>query len=634
MSRWSYLLAIPLALGPVAPGVFAQQASPAQTAPAQTQPAAPAFTQAELEQILAPIALYPDDLLTQILVASTYPLEVVMANRWLAQPGNMDLKGDALLKALDGQDWDASVKSLVPFPTVLKMMSDQLDWTQKLGDAFLAQQSNVFAAVQALRGRAQATGTLQSNTQQIVTQDVSAIVIQPAQADTVYVPAYNPTVVYGTWPYPSYPPAYYPPPAGYYLGSALATGLAFGTGVAITGALWGWGRPNWGAGNVNVNVNRFNSINANSVNANRLSNRAVSSNTWQHNADHRRGVGYTNPQVRQQYRPNSAGNAATRDALPRAYYVGDDGLGAGRAAHRRRREYCQTPQGQRGRLAQPARKSGETHRDRTRRLAQPARQCGQRIEAKRWRRRLEFPGQTGEHVTAQSGWGGQCASQAAERPAAERRTRRPCVQRRGPRSGDTRSVSAGSCQPCRGSSRRWRGSRWRWRSCGWWSSQRRTSLMQPRFFKSWFGAILLALPLLAAAPRGAMSEQFASPDAAVDSLVATVRADDVAQLRNLFGEAGLRDVSAGDPVANETQREKFIAAYNAKHAIDVKGGTATLSIGADDWPFPIPLKHEAQGWSFDVAAGREEILESPHRRRRTVYTAGHARLCRCAERIF
>ena len=88
-----------------------------------------------------------------------------------------------------------------------------------------------------------------------------------------------------------------------------------------------------------------------------------------------------------------------------------------------------------------------------------------------------------------------------------------------------------------------------------------------------------------------------------------MRAHDVAQLRNLFGEAGLRDVSAGDPVANETQREKFIAAYNAKHAIDVKGGTATLSIGADDWPFPIPLKHEAQGWSFDVAAGREEILD-------------------------
>ena len=207
------------------------------------------------------------------------------------------------------------MKSLVPFPAVLKTMSDQLDWTQKLGDSFLAQESEVFAAVQALRGRAQSAGTLKSTEQQTVTQDASAIVIAPAQANTVYVPAYNPTVAYGAWPYPSYPPVYYPPPAGYYLGTALATGLAFGAGVAITGALWGWGRPNWGADSVNVNVNRFNSINANSINANRFSNRTFSSNTWQHNADHRRGVGYTNAQVRQQYRPNSAGNPGARDTF-------------------------------------------------------------------------------------------------------------------------------------------------------------------------------------------------------------------------------------------------------------------------------------------------------------------------------
>jgi hypothetical protein len=299
LTRWTYLLAVPLALIPVAPmGAFAQQSPPAQAEPAATE-----FTQAELEQILAPIALYPDDLLTQVLAASTYPLEVVMASRWTDQPGNKDLTGDALIKALDTQDWDPSVKSLVPFPSVLKTMSDQLDWTQKLGDAFLAQEAAVLAAVQALRARAQSAGTLQTNTQQIVTQP-----------STVYVPAYNPTVVYGTWPYPTYPPPYYPPPPGYYVGTALATGLAFGAGIAITGALWGWGRPNWGAGNVNVNVNRFNSINANSVNANRISNRNMNSSTWQHNADHRRGVGYTNSQVRQQYRPNAAGNAASREA--------------------------------------------------------------------------------------------------------------------------------------------------------------------------------------------------------------------------------------------------------------------------------------------------------------------------------
>ncbi|MGD0102713.1 MAG: DUF2950 domain-containing protein [Rhodopila sp.] len=133
--------------------------------------------------------------------------------------------------------------------------------------------------------------------------------------------------------------------------------------------------------------------------------------------------------------------------------------------------------------------------------------------------------------------------------------------------------------------------------------------MYARSFRSWLTPILVALPVLAAAPPGDSPERFASPDAAIDTLVAAVRAGNVAQLRLLFGEAGLRDVSAGDPVANEAQRQKFVAAYDAKHAIDVKGDAATLSIGADDWPFAIPLKHASQGWTFDVAAGREEILD-------------------------
>lgn len=134
-------------------------------------------------------------------------------------------------------------------------------------------------------------------------------------------------------------------------------------------------------------------------------------------------------------------------------------------------------------------------------------------------------------------------------------------------------------------------------------------MMHSRSFRPWLGTVLLALPLLGAAPASDTLQHFASPDAAVDALVAAVRADDVVHLRALFGKAGLQDVSAGDPVANEAQRQKFVAAYDAKHAIDVKGDRATLSIGADDWPFPIPLDHAAQGWSFDVAAGREEILD-------------------------
>ena len=168
------------------------------------------FKQEELDQMIAPIALYPDSLLTQILMASTYPLEVVQADRWAKQ--NKDMKGDALAKALEAQPWDPSVKSLVNFPQVLAMMSEKLDWTQKLGDAFLAQQKDVMGTVQKLRAKAQAAGNLKTTKEQVVKVEKEVIIIEPANPQVVYVPTYNPTVVYGAWPYPAYPPTpYYPP---------------------------------------------------------------------------------------------------------------------------------------------------------------------------------------------------------------------------------------------------------------------------------------------------------------------------------------------------------------------------------------------------------------------------------------
>jgi hypothetical protein len=227
----------------VPPSVFAQDAS-----------GKPAFKQEELEQLLAPIALYPDSLLTQILMASTYPLELVQADRWAKK--NKDMKGDALAKALEAQPWDPSVKSLVNFPQVLQMMSEKLDLTQKLGDAFLAQQKDVMATVQKLRAKAQAAGNLKTTKEQVVKVEKEVIIIESPSPQVVYVPSYNPTVVYGTWAYPAYPPApYYPP--GY--GAA-----AFATGVAV-GAAWGyaWGHSNWNNGSVNVNVNQNANINSN-----------------------------------------------------------------------------------------------------------------------------------------------------------------------------------------------------------------------------------------------------------------------------------------------------------------------------------------------------------------------------------
>lgn len=274
-----------------------------QAAVVQAQaPAAPAAVQSqqllkpeELDQLVAPIALYPDALLAEILMASTYPLEVVQADRWAV--ANKALKGDQLKAATDQQGWDDSVKSLVATPSVLAMMSEKLDWTQKLGDAVLAQQPDVMDAVQRLRAKAQANNKLTSTKEQKVTvtqQDSRpVIVIEPAVPDTIYVPYYDPGIVYGGWPYPAYPPYYFPPPLGYVPGAIIATGIAFGAGYAVGrwasgGNYWGGG-VNWG-GNA-INVNR--PVNINNVN--------INSNNWQHNPVHRQGVAYSNTSVQQKF---------------------------------------------------------------------------------------------------------------------------------------------------------------------------------------------------------------------------------------------------------------------------------------------------------------------------------------------
>ena len=241
------------------------------------------FSTAQLEALLAPIALYPDALLTQLLMATTNPLEIVAASRWLEQGTNKELKGKALEDALKTQPWDPSVKSLVPFPQVLGTLNQQLEWTQQLGYAMQVQQAGVFDVIQRLRAKAQAAGNLQSTPQQIVRTEPPPppppgatdprpqdIIIEPAQPDVVYVPSYDPAQVYGAWPYADLPPVYFAPSPGYgYPSGALVAGLVFGTGVAIAAGLWGWARPNWGCcwggryGGVNVNVNRWNSISAN-----------------------------------------------------------------------------------------------------------------------------------------------------------------------------------------------------------------------------------------------------------------------------------------------------------------------------------------------------------------------------------
>ena len=273
------------------------------------------FKQEELDQLLAPIALYPDELLSQILMASTYPLEVVQAERWSKQ--NKGLKGDVLTAALEKQKWDPSVKSLVNFPQVLQMMSEKLDWAQKLGDAFLAQQKDVMNTVQKLRKKAEAAGNLKTTQEQkvIVEKKTETIIIESPSPQVVYVPTYNPTVVYGPWWYPAYPPHYYYPP-GYVAGAAL---FSFGVGVAV-GAAWGyaWGGCRWGRGEVDIDINRNTNINRNidrSKHANKVSVGEGGKGSWKHNPEHRKGVSYRDPATAQKFDRGASRNAKSREAF-------------------------------------------------------------------------------------------------------------------------------------------------------------------------------------------------------------------------------------------------------------------------------------------------------------------------------
>ena len=282
------------------------------------------FSQAELEQLVAPIALYPDPLLARVLMAATYPLEVVEASRWVEQ--NKSLQGSELKAAADQQRWDYSVKQLTATPSVLAMMSDKLDWTEKLGDAVLAQQPDVMDAVQRLRAVAQAQGKLKTTDEQKVSRRTEGnrdavaiaatnatdqqkvarrregtrdpIVIEATEPDTIYVPYYDPAVVYGEWPYPDYPPYYWP---GYYGPDLLTAGIvfaAFGVGAWAVHDHWWGGHFDWHRHHIHHRRD-FNDKNRDAT-------------RWSHNPDHRRGVRYKNRDVADKFDRNRDSRAARK----------------------------------------------------------------------------------------------------------------------------------------------------------------------------------------------------------------------------------------------------------------------------------------------------------------------------------
>jgi len=272
--------ALLLALTPalcLAQGV--QPPTPAE-AEAALHPPPPGLSHAQLDQLLAPIALYPDQLLIELLMAATFPQQVVEAAQWLQDPNNAALRGDDLVAALQPLPWDASVKSLVAFPQIVAMMNDHLDWTEALGAAFASQQVATLARVQFLRERAAAAGELKTTSQIVVRYEGDEILIEPANPDEIYVPVYNPAVVYGTWPDQDYPPVYVPPPPDFYSGE-IGAGIAFSVGLGVVAPLWGWGHADWRSHHVVVDPQRYNRIVGAAGVPNAVS---IQNNTWRRTA--------------------------------------------------------------------------------------------------------------------------------------------------------------------------------------------------------------------------------------------------------------------------------------------------------------------------------------------------------------
>jgi hypothetical protein len=284
----SWLLVLFLA---VPAGVFAQDQETIQK-----------FSQEELAQMLAPIALYPDSLLAQVLMASTYPLEVVMADRWVKE--HKDLQGDQLNAELDKQDWDTSVKALVPFPQVLAMMSEKLEWTERLGDAFLDQQDAVMDTIQQLRARAKETDNLKSGKEQTVTTEGNTIVIEPVNPEVIYVPVYDPFIVFAPWWYPAYPPFWYYP-----RGYAVVSFAFYFPFFCAVGPFWwhGWGHWDWHHHSIFVNVDRHININRHYFHETH-----IRTETWHHDVRHRRGVLYGHEATRERFGQTSRGSVENR----------------------------------------------------------------------------------------------------------------------------------------------------------------------------------------------------------------------------------------------------------------------------------------------------------------------------------
>lgn len=242
------------------------------------------FSQAELDAMLAPIALYPDTVLSHVLIASTYPLEIIKANRWVEE--HPRYSAEEALEQVEDEDWDPSVKALVPFPQLLERMSDDIDWTQRLGDAFLGQEAQVMTSIQTLRNKAYASGNLDKQEHIKVVRQEKTIIIEPASPQVVYIPYYDPQVVYGPWWWHSYPPVYWHVPVGY----AVHRGFSWGVGIQIAPGFY-FSSFHWPRRQIVVIDHHHHWRDPYYYRSHQIVHHK-NSHHWRHNPHHRRGVSY------------------------------------------------------------------------------------------------------------------------------------------------------------------------------------------------------------------------------------------------------------------------------------------------------------------------------------------------------
>ncbi len=497
------------------------------------------------------------------------------------------------------------MKSLVVTPTVLAMMNDDLDWTQKLGDAVLAQQADVMDAIQRLRGLAEDNGKLATTKEQKVTTTEEAgkevIVIEPATPETVYVPYYEPAVVYGAWPYPDYPPYYFPPAPGWVVGGAIASGIAWGAGFAIGNAIWdGF---DWNHGNIRVDIDKTVNIN---------NRHDVKRGDWHHDSHHRRGVNYTNNDVRNKYAKGPAkggdrkldyrGRDGEQVLKPGDRPGGDHGrpdLGKGPGGDKRadlgkgpggdKRPDLGKDKGGPGKQAALEGKKPDLSKrpDQDRPKTKNAFDPGDGKKAKDYSKRGQASlgdRSSRDFAKPKAPSGGHKAARPGGGPKAGGGHRGGGQARGG--GGGRGAVVAAAAGGVRRMAAMIEGAT---------GMRRKAWLWLCAALVLWFGP-------------AAAQEHFKTPDEAVTALVDAAKAQDKSAILAVLGKEGREVISSGDAVADRAARHKFLAAYDAKHEVDETGDKATLVVGDNDWPFPIPLVKKDDRWSFDTAGGLDEIL--------------------------